>query len=56
MKITTFAQILIVLKNPIKQLFGQTAVYGLGIVLPRLLNYLLLTPFYTGFLIKLLTE
>jgi O-antigen/teichoic acid export membrane protein len=35
------------LKNPIKQLFGQTAVYGLGIVLPRLLNYLLLTPFYT---------
>lgn len=36
-----------VLKNPIKQLFGQTLVYGLGIVLPRLLNYILLTPFYT---------
>jgi len=35
------------LKNPIGQLFGQTAVYGLGIVLPRVLNYLLLTPFYT---------
>ncbi len=35
------------MKNPIKQLFGQTAIYGLGIVLPRLLNYLLLTPFYT---------
>ncbi len=35
------------MNNPIKQLFGQTAVYGLGIVLPRLLNYLLLTPFYT---------
>jgi O-antigen/teichoic acid export membrane protein len=35
------------LRNPIKQLFGQTAVYGLGIVLPRLLNYILLTPFYT---------
>lgn len=35
------------MKNPIKQLFGQTIVYGLGIVLPRLLNYLLLTPFYT---------
>ncbi len=35
------------MKNPIKQLFGQTAVYGLGIVLPRLLNYVLLTPFYT---------
>ena len=35
------------MKNPITQLFGQTVVYGLGIVLPRLLNYLLLTPFYT---------
>ena len=35
------------MRNPIKELFGQTAVYGLGIVLPRLLNYLLLTPFYT---------
>ena len=33
--------------NPIKQLAGQTAVYGLGIVVPRLMNYLLLTPFYT---------
>jgi len=33
--------------NHIKQLAGQTAVYGMGIVLPRLLNYLLLTPFYT---------
>jgi len=33
--------------NPIHQLFGQTAIYGMGIVLPRLLNYLLLTPFYT---------
>ena len=28
-------------------MFGQTAIYGLGIVLPRLLNYVLLTPFYT---------
>lgn len=35
------------MKNPITQLFGQTAIYGLGIVLPRLLNYVLLTPFYT---------
>ncbi len=35
------------MKNPIQQLAGQTAVYGLGIVLPRLLNYLMLTPFYT---------
>ncbi len=33
--------------NYIKKLAGQTAVYGMGIVLPRLLNYLLLTPFYT---------
>jgi O-antigen/teichoic acid export membrane protein len=33
--------------NPIKQLFGQTAIYGFGTVLPRLLNYLLLTPFFT---------
>ena len=33
--------------NYIKQLAGQTAVYGLGIVIPRLLNFLLLTPFYT---------
>lgn len=31
----------------IKQLAGQTFVYGFGIVVPRLLNYLLLTPFYT---------
>ena len=33
--------------NHLKQLAGQTAIYGLGIVLPRVLNYLLLTPFYT---------
>ena len=33
--------------NPLKQLFAQTAVYGLGTVIPRLLNYLLLTPFFT---------
>ena len=33
--------------NPLKQLFGQTAVYGFGTVVPRLLNYLLLTPFFT---------
>ena len=31
----------------LKQLAGQTFVYGLGIVIPRLLSYLLLTPFYT---------
>ena len=28
-------------------LAGQTAVYGMGTIVPRLLNYLLLTPFYT---------
>lgn len=33
--------------NQIKQLFGQTAVYGMGIVLPRFLNFIVLTPFYT---------
>ncbi|NOZ46048.1 MAG: oligosaccharide flippase family protein [Chlorobi bacterium] len=31
----------------IKQLAGQTFIYGLGTILPRVLNYLLLTPFYT---------
>lgn len=33
--------------NYLKQLAGQTAVYGMGVVIPRLLSYLLLTPFYT---------
>lgn len=33
--------------NHVKQLAGQTIIYGTGIVLPRVLNYLLLTPFYT---------
>jgi O-antigen/teichoic acid export membrane protein len=33
--------------NPLKQLFGQTAIYGFGTVVPRLLNYILLTPFFT---------
>lgn len=32
--------------NPLKQLAGQTAIYGLGTVVPRLLNYLLV-PLYT---------
>ena len=31
----------------IKQLAGQTFIYGLGTIIPRVLNYLLLTPFYT---------
>ncbi|OFX61570.1 MAG: hypothetical protein A2046_00140 [Bacteroidetes bacterium GWA2_30_7] len=33
--------------NQLKKLAGQTAVYGLGTIVPRVLNYLLLTPFYT---------
>ena len=33
--------------NPIRQLFNQTAVYGMGTVVPRLLNYIVLTPFFT---------
>jgi O-antigen/teichoic acid export membrane protein len=32
--------------NPISSLAGQTAVYGMGTIIPRLLNYLLV-PFYT---------
>lgn len=33
--------------NQIKSFAGQTLVYGLGTIVPRILNYLLLTPFYT---------
>lgn len=33
-------------QNPIKSLAGQTAVYGMGTIIPRLLNYLLV-PVYT---------
>lgn len=33
------------MRNPIKALAGQTVIYGLGTIVPRLLNYLL-TPFY----------
>jgi len=32
--------------NPIKSLAGQTVVYGMGTIVPRLLNYMLV-PFYT---------
>jgi O-antigen/teichoic acid export membrane protein len=31
----------------IKSLAGQTLIYGLGTIVPRLVNYLLLVPFYT---------
>ena len=37
--------------NPLKKLAGQTAVYGLGTIVPRLLNYLLV-PMYTRMLPK----
>jgi O-antigen/teichoic acid export membrane protein len=37
--------------NPIKQLAGQTAIYGLGTIIPRLLNYLLV-PFYTRIMLQ----
>jgi O-antigen/teichoic acid export membrane protein len=33
--------------NSIKRLAGQTIIYGMGTIVPRFLNYLLLTPFYT---------
>ncbi len=33
--------------NSIKQLAGQTIIYGMGTIVPRVLNYALLTPFYT---------
>lgn len=33
--------------NQIKQLAGQTAVYGMGTIVPRLINFALLTPYYT---------
>lgn len=34
-------------KNPIKELAGQTVLYGLSTIVPRFLNYAILTPFYT---------
>jgi len=33
-------------RSPLRSLAGQTAVYGMGTIIPRLLNYLLV-PFYT---------
>ena len=34
-------------KNPYKKLGGQTLIYGLGTVVPRILNYVILTVYYT---------
>ena len=38
----------IVLMSLLKQLAGDTVVYGLGSVLPRILNFVILTPYYTN--------
>lgn len=38
--------------NPLKKLAGQTLVYGMGTIVPRLMNYFLLTPFYTRVFIE----
>lgn len=37
--------------NPLKKLAGETAVYGMGTIVPRLLNYLL-TPFFTRIMVE----
>jgi len=37
-------------KNPLKELAGQTLLYGLATIVPRFLNYVILTPFYTRIL------
>ncbi|MCB2221485.1 MAG: oligosaccharide flippase family protein [Bacteroidetes bacterium] len=37
--------------NPLKQLAGQTAVYGMATIIPRLLNFLLV-PFYTRLMLE----
>ncbi len=34
-------------KNPLRELAGQTLLYGLATIVPRFLNYVILTPFYT---------
>lgn len=33
--------------SEVKKLAGQTVIYGLGTIIPRFLNYAVLTPFYT---------
>lgn len=38
--------------SKLKQLTGQTIVYGFGSIIPRVLNYLVLTPFYTYILTR----
>jgi len=38
--------------NQYKRLAGDTLIYGLGTIVPRLLNYVVLTPFYTNIFTK----
>ncbi len=38
--------------NQYKRLAGHTIIYGLGTIVPRLLNYVILTPFYTNLFSK----
>jgi O-antigen/teichoic acid export membrane protein len=33
--------------NEVRKLAGQTLIYGLGTIIPRFLNYAIMTPFYT---------
>ncbi|MFA8301442.1 MAG: lipopolysaccharide biosynthesis protein [Hyphomicrobiales bacterium] len=33
--------------NPLKKLAGQTLIYGMGTIIPRIMNYAVLTPLYT---------
>lgn len=34
--------------EPLKKLAGQTIIYGMGTMIPRLLNYIVLTPYFTS--------
>ncbi|MFA8451272.1 MAG: polysaccharide biosynthesis C-terminal domain-containing protein [Bacteroidales bacterium] len=36
--------------NPLKKLAGQTLVYGMGTIVPRMLTYAIMTPLYTNYL------
>jgi len=36
----------------VRKLAGQTLVYGLGTIIPRFLNYAVMTPFYTRIFYK----
>ena len=38
--------------NKVQKFAGQTALYGLGSILPKLLNFAVLTPFYTRIFLK----